>query len=325
MRGLVVIAPTLGGAKLAQALGGALAEHEITAVEDTGQDRDALRRAEFLLTALAPVNADHLAAAEALRFVQCASHGVDHVDLAAAERHGVTVSTIGSSQAEAQDVAEHAMALMLALAKQLVPGHQALRDGEWALPRLRPGLTELFGKTLGIVGLGAIGQQLARRATAFDMRIVYSGPRPVPAAADYRARHVELDELLATADYVSLHAPLRPDTRHLLDRRRLALMKPTAILVNTARGALVDQDALAEALAAGRLGGAGIDVFDPEPPPADLALLRAPNVVLSPHAAGVTRETVLRIAAAALDNVRRVAAGQPPLDVVAGPARPVSG
>ena len=317
MKAIVVIPPHVGGAPLAQGLGSALGpEFEVTAVADLGDAPDALRDTEVVVTALAPVTADHLATAEKLRFVQCASHGFDHVDLTAAASRGVRVANIGSTAAEAQDVAEHTFALLLALAKQLIPGHNALRDGDWALPRLRPGITELFGKTLGIVGFGAIGQQVARRATAFDMTIVYSGPRPVPAAEQHGATRLDLDELLTRSDYVTLHLPLTPDTRNLLDRRRIALLKPTAILVNTSRGALVDQDALAEALAAGRLGGAGLDVFEPEPPPADLPVLRAPNVALSPHSAGVTRETVLRIAAAALDNVRRYAAGDPPTDLV---------
>ncbi|KAA2261317.1 phosphoglycerate dehydrogenase [Solihabitans fulvus] len=317
MRTLVVISPHVGGAKVALAVAAALGpEFEVTAVEDAGADPEALREAEVLVTALAPVTAEHLASAAKLRFVQCASHGYDHVDLVAAARGKVAVSNIGSTSAEAQDVAEHALCLILALAKQLIPGHNALREGDWALPRLQSGITELFGKTLGIVGFGAIGQQLARRAKAFDLRIVYTDPKVSPVEGEYDATRLPLDELLAQSDYVSLHVPLRPETRHLLDARRLALLRPTAILVNTARGALIDQDALAEALTEGRLAGAGLDVFDPEPPPADLPLLRAPNVVLSPHAAGVTRETVLRIAAAALDNVRRYAAGEQPTDRV---------
>lgn len=216
-------------------------------------------------------------------------------------------------------MAEQTFALMLALAKQLIPAHTALTEADWALPRLQQSITELSGKTLGIVGLGHIGEEVARRAVVFDMSIVYAGPRALSAEAEARlggARHVELDELLRTSDYVSLHAPLTERTRHLLDAERLALLKPTAFVVNTARGALIDQDALADALTAGKLAGAGIDVFDPEPPTAALRLLKAPNVVLSPHVAGVTRETLVRIGLAAIQNVAGHLEGKPLGDVV---------
>ncbi|MFB9908242.1 2-hydroxyacid dehydrogenase [Allokutzneria oryzae] len=319
---LVVLPPHVGGVKLGGLFAGALGpDFDVTPVEDAGADPAALRSAEVIVTALAPVTAEHLAVAANLRMIQCSSHGFDYVDTEAAAARGVRVCNIGSTSAEAQDVAEQTLALMLALAKQLIPGHEALREGDWALPRLQFGITELFGKTLGVVGFGAIGRQLAKRARAFDMRIVVSTRTPVPedVVREYGvAAQLPLDDLLAESDYVSLHVPLTDATRGLVDERRIGLMRPTAILVNTARGALVDQDALAKALTDGRLGGAGLDVFDPEPPPADLPLLRAPNVVLSPHAGGVTRESMLRIAKAALDNVRRFGSGEEPQDVVAG-------
>ena len=207
---------------------------------------------------------------------------------------------------------------MLALAKQLIPGHIALTQADWALPRLQRFITELHGKILGIVGFGHIGQQVARRAAAFDMNIVYADPRvaSTDVADPLQARRVELDELLRISDYVTVHAPLTEATRNLIDAERLALLKPTAFIINTARGAVIDQDALADALEAHRIAGAGIDVFDPEPPTAALRLLRAPNVVLSPHAGGVTRETLVRIAMAAASNVNQYLAGKPPADVV---------
>ena len=225
---------------------------------------------------------------------------------------------IGSSDAERQDVAEQTFALMLALAKQLIPAHIALTEADWALPRLLRSITELHGKTLGIVGLGHIGQEVARRGAAFDMDIVYTDPLDTltEVADRLRARRVELDELLRTSDYIIVLAPLTAATRHLIDAERLALVKPTAFMINTARGAIVDQDALADALEAGRIAGAGIDVFDPEPPTAALRLLRAPNVALSPHVGGVTRETLIRIAMAAASNVRQFLEGKPLADVV---------
>ncbi|MEU6258378.1 NAD(P)-dependent oxidoreductase [Streptomyces sp. NPDC047043] len=317
---LAVIAPHVGG----RAAGAGLAtlfpgEANVTVVEAADENPDALREAHVIITALAPVTAQHLAAAPELRLVQCASHGFEYVDVDAARAGGVQVANIGSSGAESQNVAEQTFALMLALAKQLIPAHTALVEADWALPRLQRSLTELSGKTLGIVGLGQIGQEVARRAAAFDMSIVYAGRRRLPEETEARfggARHVPLDELLRTADYVSLHAPLTDETRHLLNAERLALLKPTAFVINTARGAMIDQDALADALEKGALAGAGVDVFDPEPPTPALRLLKAPNVVLSPHVGGVTRETLIRIALAAVQNVADFLAGGQPRDVV---------
>ncbi|MEU9733133.1 2-hydroxyacid dehydrogenase [Streptomyces sp. NPDC048002] len=317
---LAVIAPHVGGRTVGAGLATLFPEGtRVTVVEAADEDPQALRSARAIITGLAPVTARHLAAAEALELVQCASHGFDYVDLPAARERGVEVCTIGSSGAEAQNVAEQTFALMLALAKRLVPAHLALVEADWALPRLQRSLTELSGKTLGIVGLGGIGREVARRAVAFDMEVVYAGRNRVDEATEARlggARHLPLDDLLRVADYVSLHAPLTEDTRHLLDAGRLALLKPTAFVVNTARGALIDQDALADALEKGALAGAGIDVFDPEPPTPALRLLRAPNVVLSPHAGGVTRETLVRIALAAVANVAGFLSGREPLDKV---------
>ncbi|MGW0758513.1 2-hydroxyacid dehydrogenase [Streptomyces sp. NPDC002814] len=317
---LAVVPPHVGGRANGAGLAGLLpGEAHVTVVEATDEDPAALRAAHVIVTALAPVTAEHLAAAPELELVQCASHGFDYVDVTTARARSVPVCTIGSSGAEAQNVAEQTFALMLALAKQLIPAHTALVEADWALPRLQRSLTELSGKTLGIVGLGQIGQEVARRAVAFDMTVVYAGRRPVPPQTEARlggARHVPLDELLRTADYVSLHTPLTEETRQLLNAERLALLKPTAFVINTARGALIDQDALADALERGALAGAGIDVFDPEPPTPALRLLKAPNVVLSPHTAGVTRETLIRIALAAVQNVAGFLAGNPPQDVV---------
>ncbi|MEU6095247.1 NAD(P)-dependent oxidoreductase [Streptomyces sp. NPDC047079] len=317
---LAVISPHVGGRTAGSALSTVFpGQANITVVERTDEDRAALRAAHVIVTGLAPVTAEHITAAPRLELVQCASHGFDYVDLNAARARDVPVCNIGSSGAEKQNVAEQTFALMLALAKQLVPAHTALVDADWALPRLQQSITELSGKTLGIVGLGHIGEEVARRAVAFDMTILYAGPARVDAETEARlggARHVPLDELLRTSDYVTLHAPLTEATRHLLDADRLALMKPTAYVINTARGALIDQDALADALARGTLAGAGLDVFDPEPPTAALRVLKAPNVVLSPHVAGVTRETLVRIALAAVRNAADFLAGKEPRDIV---------
>ncbi|MDT3398032.1 NAD(P)-dependent oxidoreductase [Streptomyces sp. B1866] len=316
---LVVISPHVGGRGVGARLTASLRAYaEVTVVEAADEEPAALRAARVIVTGLGPVTAAHLAAAPDLGLLQCASHGFDYVDTAAAAARGVTVCTIASSGAEGHNVAEQTFALMLALAKRLVPAHTALTAADWALPRLQPSITELSGKTLGIVGLGHIGREVAHRAAAFGMTVLYSSPRPAPPEVERRlgARRTGLEELLRASDYVSLHAPLTPATRRLLDAGRLALCKRTAYVVNTARGALIDQEALADALEAGALAGAGLDVFDPEPPPASSRLLRAPGVVLSPHVAGVTRETLGRIAAAVAGNVRAYLAGEPLRDVV---------
>jgi phosphoglycerate dehydrogenase-like enzyme len=303
------------GTQLAALFG---SDFPVTVVETTDEDRAALRQAHVILTGLGPVNADHVAAAPVLEFIQCASHGFDYVDLAAARSRGVIVCNIGSSDAELQDVAEQTFALMLALAKQLIPGHTALTNADWALPRLQAHITELHGKTLGIIGLGHIGQEVARRGLAFDMTIVYTDPLDTltQVAERLQARRVGLDELLRISDYIVVLAPLNDETRHMIDAERIALLKPTAFIINTARGAVIDQEALADALRDGRIAGAGVDVFDPEPPTTSLRLLHAPNVVLSPHVGGVTRETLIRIAMAAAANVRQYLAGEAPADVV---------
>jgi phosphoglycerate dehydrogenase-like enzyme len=316
---LAVIPPLAGGRALGARFAGIYGSAvQVTVVEAADEDNAALSKAQVILTGLGPVSAEHIAAAPDLKLIQCASHGFDYVDLAAARSRGVVVCNIGSSWAEVQDVAEQTFALMLALAKQLIPGHIALTQADWALPRLQRFITELHGKILGMVGFGHIGQQVARRAAAFDMKIVYADPLVASTAVadQLQARRVELDELLRISDYITVHAPLTAATRNLIDAERLALLKPTAFVINTARGAVINQDALADALEAHRIAGAGVDVFDPEPPTAALRLLRAPNVVLSPHAGGVTRETLVRIAMAAASNVNEYLAGKPPADVV---------
>ena len=327
MRVLVAIVPHFGGVAgadhFAQLLGDGV---EVAAVEDVGDgDGSHLAGAEAIVTVFAPVTADHMAAAPQLRMIQCPSHGFDHIDVDAAAERGIAVCNVGTSGAEAHNVAEHTMLLMLALAKRLIEGHNGLRDGRWLGTELQQlGMTELEGRTLGIVGLGMIGREVAHRARAFGLRVVYSGRRRLGAdeEAAAGAEWRELDALLAESDVVSLHVPLTAATRHMIDARRLALMKPSAFLVNTSRERLVDTEALAEALESGRLAGAGYDVFDPEPPPPGHPLVRAPKVALSPHTAGASGESVARIVAAAAANVRRLADGEPLRDVVNGVTTP---
>jgi glyoxylate reductase len=269
---------------------------------------EAARDAEVLVVSyIDRVDASLLDGLPRLRHLASYGVGVNHLDLAACRRRGLLVTNTPGVVTEA--TAEHTLALLLAAARRVSEGDRAIRRGDWAAvdPSYLLG-TELTGKLLGLVGFGRIGQAVARRAAAFGLGIAYASPREVAFPA---ARRLPLEALLAEADLISLHCPLTPATENLLSRERLALMKPGAILVNTARGAVVDDGALVEALAGGRLAAAALDVFRDEPavPAAYLAL---ENVVLTPHLGSGTRETRGAMAAMVFEEVERVARGEPP-------------
>jgi D-3-phosphoglycerate dehydrogenase len=245
-----------------------------------------------------------------LRLLSLWGTGTDNVDLAAAARRGITVTnTPGVS---AVSIAEHSLALLLAVARRLPRMDAEVRQGRW--PRGR--FVELRGKTLGVIGLGAVGRQFARMGQGIGMNVVAWTMHPDPALG---FRLVEVDELLRTADALSIHLRLSDRTRGFLGPREFALMKPGAILINTARGAIVDEAALLHALASGRLSGAGLDVFSTEPLPAGNPLTQMENVVLTPHAAGITPEALEAGLQMAVDNIWSYLAGTP-VHVVAPPA-----
>lgn len=237
-----------------------------------------------------------------LRLLSIWGTGTDNVDLAAAARHGVAVTNTPGVGAVA--VAEHALALMLAAARRIPSIDAETRAGRWP----RGFVTQLHGKTLGVIGLGAIGRQFARLAAGIGMRVIAWTPHPKPIPGVELA---PLEDLLRAADVVSLHLRLSPETRGFLGPARLALMKPSAILLNTARGALVEEDALAGALEDGRLAAAGLDVFAAEPLPAGHRLARLPNVVLTPHSAGATAEALEAGLRMAVENVWAFWEGRP--------------
>jgi D-3-phosphoglycerate dehydrogenase len=251
-----------------------------------------------------------------LRLISIWGTGVDNVDLEACRRRGVTVTNTPGVNADA--VAEHALALMLAVQRRIPALDRDVRAGQWP----RGLLVQAHGKTLGLVGLGEIGRRVAGFGRALGMTVLawtYRGDDARAVAAG--ARPVALETLLGEADVVSLHMRLGDQTRGFLTAARLALMKPTAVLVNTARGALVDKAALVAALREGRLAGAGLDVFHEEPVPAGDPLLALDNVVLTPHNAGMTREVIEAGLHRAVENIERFLAGAP-RDVVVAPARP---
>ncbi len=266
---------------------------------------------DAMLVRVAPITAQVIDAAPHLRHIQKHGVGVDAIDVDHATARGIPVSF--TPEANATAVAEHAVTAALAAFKRLAVQDAIVSAGQW-----RPAMTlpvhELAGRTAGVVGGGRIGRKVVHALVhGFGMRGLIFDPFLTPA--DVTDEGIELTatlpELLQQADLVSLHVPLTPATRHLIDAEALAAMRPTAVLVNTCRGPVVDEDALARALESGQIAGAAIDVFAEEPP-ASSPLLDAPNVLLTPHFAGLTVESNRRMAVHAAAEVRRVLAGEPP-------------
>jgi len=228
--------------------------------------------------------------------------GVDNVDVATATELGIYV--VNTPQANAESVAEHALGLMIALSKRIVEGDRALRAGNWDARHTLIG-RELRGRILGVIGCGRIGSRVAHMAhAAFDMRVLYHDVVAQPELeAKVGAERVEIEELLRRADCVTLHVPLTPATRGLISERELALMKPTALLINTSRGAVVNEVALVEALRGGEIAGAGLDVYSMEPLSADSQLLSMQNVLLTPHMAAHTEEALRNMSMVAKDVI----------------------
>ena len=249
---------------------------------------------------------DVLHACPRLRLISIWGTGTDNVDLKAAAARGITVPNTPGANAVA--VAEHTVALMLAVVKQLPQADQAIRQGGWP----RNLVPQLRGKRLGIVGTGLIGREVAAMARGLGMEVVAWTFHPDhDLAGKLGFRYVELEDLLRTADVISLHLRATPAPRHYLNRERLALLKPGAILVNTARGSLVDEVALLESLREKRLGGAGLDVFETEPLPSGHPLASLPNVLPTPHAAGMTPEVIQNGLAMAVENIENFLKGKP--------------
>ncbi len=256
--------------------------------------------ADAILLRTTPLPAAAIAGAARLKVVSRHGVGYDNVDLPALNARRIPLAVVGD--VNAVSVAEHAFYLLLATMKRGAAYDRAVRDGAWSF-RNALAARELAGKTLLIVGYGRIGRELARRALAFAMRVVAFDPYVGRAAMKAPVEKAEdLDAALAEADAVSLHLPLTAESRGMFDAARLSRMKPSAVLVSTARGGIVDEAALARALGLGRLAAAGLDVFDMEPPAADHPLLALDTVVLSPHSASLTEECARRMSAVAAQN-----------------------
>jgi phosphoglycerate dehydrogenase-like enzyme len=272
--------------------------------------------ADFLLVATARVDEELLRAAPRLRLVQHQGVGYDNIDIDACRRAAIPVAL--TPEGTTIGVAEHTLLLILALFRHLLTLDAAVRRGEWPVWSMRSRSVELAGKTVGLIGFGRIGREVARRARAFDTTIVYHDAVRAPAAgeAELGAVYLSQDDLLRRADVVSLHAPLTPETRGMIGERELRLMQPHAVLINTARGPLVDEPALVRALDEGWIAGAGLDVLAQEPPHPDNPLLTCPNVILTPHVAAGTRDAYRTKMQAVFANMQRVARGEAPLNQV---------
>ncbi|SIO14811.1 C-terminal binding protein [Singulisphaera sp. GP187] len=307
----VVITDFLDETSIEAPILGDLAQVELARATDEASLARFLPGADALITyhEIALLGESTFANAPQCKCIVRAGVGYNNVDRTAAARHGVIVCNVPDYGTE--EVADHAIMFLLALARQLVPSHEAIRAGGWDY-RTVLGTPRLRGKTLGLVGCGRIGTATALRAKAFGLDVLFYDPlvpQGVDKALGIRRAH-RLEELLEQSDYVSLHCYLDATTHHLIDARALASLRPGALLINTARGPVVDQVALLEALESGQLGGAGIDVVEREPLD-DERLRHHPRVLLTPHSAFYSVEGFVELRTKAAEEVRRVLLGEP--------------
>ena len=290
------------------------AELIVAARSDSASLAELAVDADAIMTNWARVDAAVLAAATKCRIVARLGIGLDNIDVEFATRRGMIVTNVPDYCLI--EVAEHALALLLALARKVAFYHLETKEGRYRL-QAGPALRRIEGQTLGIVGFGRIGRKLAEKAAALGLKILATGrTRPdLPSNVAW----CELDDLLAESDYVSLHAPLTPQTRHLIGAALLARMKPTTYLINTARGGLIDTAALVTALASNQLAGAALDVQDPEPPDLAQPPYNDPRVIVTPHAAFVSQESLENLRTRTARQVATVLTGGTPENIVASP------
>lgn len=296
-------------------LAGLASELEIVVVDEDSPDFDReIADAQILLHVLKPVTRDMIARAPQLKLIQKIGVGVNTIDLDAAGEQGVAVANMPGTNSQA--VAELALGLMISVLRR-IPALDALTKeaAQWAPePALLDTMGEISGRSIGFLGFGEVPRRIAPAVTALGGRVIFHDP----AAKDQSlGQSVDLETLFAESDILSLHVPLTDGTREIVDAARLAAMRPGAIIINTARGELIDEAALHDAIASGRLRGAGLDVFAAEPVRADNILLTLPQIVATPHLAWLTPETLARSMAVARENCRRIAAGEPLLHQVA--------
>lgn len=277
---------------------------------------DTVGDADFILVATTPLTAEIIGAAPKLKLIQHQGVGYDNVDVAAAARAGIPVGL--TPEGTSRPVAEHVILLILNLYRNLFVANRTLRQGQWLQWELRPQSYNLLGKRVGIVGMGRIGREVAQRARAFECSLAYYDVVRATAEveAELEVEFVTFDDLLAGSDIVTLHVPRTEETRGLISAAELSRMKPTALLINTARGGLIDETALYQALTNDQIAGAGLDVFAVEPPGAGNPLLHLDNVVATPHIAAGTRDALADKMKAAFANMQRVAQGHSPRNQV---------
>lgn len=273
-----------------------------------------LAECDFILLPDQPVRPEHLAVAPRLQMIQHQGVGYERIDVAACRAKNVPVCL--TPEGTTTGVAEHTILLILALYKQLVRAATGVRDGKWMQWELRGGSYELSGKTLGLVGFGRIGREVARRALAFDANVIFFDPLVSKSDDPRITRCDSLEQLLADSDIVSLHVPLTAENKQFVNQKFLARCRPSAVLVNTARGGLVAESDLLTALKANRLAGAALDVLDREPPDPANPLLHMPNVLVTPHIAAGTRDALKTKMRAAFANMLRRTRGEPLWHVV---------
>ncbi len=267
----------------------------------------------LLNTYAGPITADVMAKMPKCKIIARYGIGVDTIDLEAATAAGIIVTNNPTYCIE--EVAEHTMALLLSAARKVTFYDRQVRAGTWAVPPGKP-MFRLAGSTLGLVGFGNISRAVAVRAAAFGMKVLYADPFVKQGQFDAPGTKVELNDLLKQADYVSLHAPLMPQTRKMMNDETFSLMKPNAVLINCGRGPLIDTDALVRALDAKKIGGCAVDTTDPEPLPNPHPLRNRENVIINPHAAWYSEQAMVGLQAGAPNEVRRVLSGEWPINVV---------
>jgi len=267
----------------------------------------------LLNTYAGPITADVMAKMPKCKIIARYGIGVDTIDLEAATAAGIIVTNNPTYCIE--EVAEHTMALLLSAARKITFYDRQVRAGTWAVPPGKP-MFRLAGSTLGLVGFGNISRAVAVRAAAFGMKVLYADPFVKQGQFDVPGTKVELNDLLKQADYVSLHAPLMPQTRKMMNDETFGLMKPTAVLINCGRGPLIDTDALVRALDAKKIGGCAVDTTDPEPLPNPHPLRNRENVIINPHAAWYSEQAMVGLQEGAPNEVRRVLSGEWPINVV---------
>ncbi len=276
---------------------------------------EAVKDADFLIVYRGRLTDAMLRAAGKARLVQLLAAGYDSMNLKLMRDLEVPCANNGGANSWA--VADHAVMLMLAIYKQLIPAYNSTREGRWSAPITGMNTFELANKLVGIIGIGNIGRQVARRVQAFDARVQYYDKFPLPPERNRQlgVTPVSLEELFRASDIVTCHTPLTRETRHIVNRERLAAMKPTAIVINTSRGPVVDEQALIGALKEKKIAAAGLDVFEKEPVDPNNPLLKMDNVVVTPHSAGTTWDTWYRRAEFAYSNIERVWNGEAPLAI----------